>query len=126
MAKKEIELLSKRIQSLEMDVKQLKPDVILKRIKFIEETLFSTKDILNTKEVCLYLDITQRLHYKLTSSGEIPHFKPRGKMVFFEKKELVKWIKKNPCYGSTDIIESPSPELNSTNNNEEDTEEEQH
>ena len=126
MAKKEIELLSKRIQSLEMDVKQLKLDVILKRIKFIEERLFSTKDILNTKEVCLYLDISQSLLYKLTSSGEIPHFKPRGKMVFFEKKELVKWIKKNPCYGSTDIIESPSPELNSTNNNEEDTEEEQH
>ena len=85
MAKKEIELLSKRVQSLEILVKELKLEVVLKRIKFIEETLFSTKDILNAKEVCLYLDISQSLLYKLTSSGEIPHFKPRGKMVFFEK-----------------------------------------
>ena len=90
MAKKEIELLSKRVQSLEILVKELKLEVVLKRIKFIEETLFSTKDILNAKEVCLYLDISQSLLYKLTSSGEIPHFKPRGKMVFFEKKELEK------------------------------------
>lgn len=126
MAKKEIELLSKRVQSLEILVKELKLEVVLKRIKFIEETLFSTKDILNAKEVCLYLDISQSLLYKLTSSGEIPHFKPRGKMVFFEKKELVEWIKQNPCYGSTDIIESPNPELNSTDNNEEDTQKEQH
>jgi len=125
-SKKEIERLEKRIQSLEMDVKQLKLDVVLKRIKFIEETLFSTKDILNAKEVCLYLDISQSLLYKLTSSGEIPHFKPRGKMVFFEKKELVEWIKKNPCYGSTDNVESPSPEFNTADNNEEDPEEEQH
>ena len=36
MAKKEIELLSKRVQSLEILVKELKLEVVLKRIKFIE------------------------------------------------------------------------------------------
>ena len=128
-SKKEIERLEKRIELLEMEIKQLKtvePEVINERLKLIEETLYSTKDILNMKEVGQYLDISQSLLYKLTCNGEIPHFKPRGKMIFFEKKELVEWIKKNPCYGSTDIIESPSPELNSTDNNEEDTQKEQH
>ena len=128
-SKKEIERLEKRIELLEMEIKQLKtvePKAINERFKLIEETLYSTKDILNMKEVGQYLDISQSLLYKLTCNGEIPHFKPRGKMIFFEKKELVEWIKKNPCYGSTDIIESPSPELNSTDNNEEDTQKEQH
>ena len=128
-SKKEIERLEKRIELLEMEFKQLKtvePKAINERFKLIEETLYSTKDILNMKEVGQYLDISQSLLYKLTCNGEIPHFKPRGKMIFFEKKVLVEWIKQNPSYVSRENPDSHSSELNSTNNNEEDSEEEQH
>lgn len=56
MAKKktEYELLAKRIELLEMQVKELttvEPEVINERLKSIEETLYTTKDILNMKEV---------------------------------------------------------------------------
>ena len=98
MAKKEIEQLTRRIQLLEMQIMELKtvdPVIINERLKAIEDALYTTKDILNMKEVCQYLDISQSLLYKLTCSGEIPHFKPRGKMIFFEKKELIAWIKRN-------------------------------
>lgn len=128
-SKKEIERLEKRIELLEMEIKQLKtvePKAINERFKLIEETLYSTKDILNMKEVGQYLDISQSLLYKLTCNGEIPHFKPRGKMIFFEKKVLVEWIKQNPSYVSRETLNSHSPELNTADNNEEDTEEEQH
>lgn len=73
--KKELEKLEKRIELLEMQVKELKtvePDVINERFKEINEALYSTKDILNMKEVGLYLDISQSLLYKLTCNGEIP------------------------------------------------------
>ena len=110
MAKKEIEQLEKRVEGLEkrvelleMQLKELKsidPDAIDKRFKSIEETLYSTKEILNMKDVCQYLDISQSMLYKLTCNGEIPHFKPRGKTIFFEKKELIRWIKKNGKSGS--------------------------
>ena len=103
MAKKEIELLQKRIELLEMQLKELKaldPDIINQRLKSIEETMYSTKDILNVKEVCQYFDISQSLLYKLTCNDEIPHYKPRGKMILFEKKELVKWVKKSGKCGS--------------------------
>lgn len=128
-SKKEIERLEKRIELLEMEIKQLKtvePKAINERFKLIEETLYSTKDILNMKEVGQYLDISQSLLYKLTCNGEIPHFKPRGKMIFFEKKVLVEWIKQNPSYVSKETPDSHSLELNTADNNEEDTEEEQH
>jgi excisionase family DNA binding protein len=127
MAKKEIELLEKRIELLEMQLKELQtvqPAVINERLKSIEETLYSTKDILNMKEVCQYLDISQSLLYKLTCSGEIPHFKPRGKMIFFEKEELVKWIKTNRDCGLGENHEPSDTESNESSNNEEDTEEE--
>ena len=110
MAKKEIEQLEKRVDRLEkglelmkMQIKELKsvdPDTIDKRFKSIEETLYSTKEILNMKDVCNYLDISQSMLYKLTCNGEIPHFKPRGKTIFFEKKELIRWIKNNGKSGS--------------------------
>ena len=128
-SKKEIERLEKRIELLEMEIKQLKtvePEAINERFKLIEETLYSTKDILNMKEVGQYLDISQSLLYKLTCNGEIPHFKPRGKMIFFEKKVLVEWIKQNPSYVSKETSDSHSIELNTADNNEEDLKEEQH
>ena len=130
MAKKEIELLQKRIELLEMQLKELKtfdPGIINQRLKSIEETLYSTKDILTMKEVCQYLDISQSLLYKLTCNGEIPHFKPRGKIIFFEKKELIKWIKNNGNRGSDEIRELPSQEPNdSCDNEKENSKEEQH
>lgn len=103
MAKKEIERLEQRVELLEMQVKEMKtvePDIINQRLKNMEDTLYSAKEILNMKEVCQFLDISQSLLYKLTCNGEIPHFKPHGKIIFFEKKELVKWIKRNGKKGS--------------------------
>jgi excisionase family DNA binding protein len=98
MAKKEIEHLTRQIELLEMQIKELKtvdPDVVNERLKSLEDAIYTTKEILNMKDVCQYLDISQSLLYKLTCTGEIPHFKPRGKMIFFEKKELIAWIKRN-------------------------------
>ena len=128
MAKKktEYELLAKRIELLEMQVKELttvEPEVINERLKSIEETLYTTKDILNMKEVCQYLDISQSLLYKLTCSGEIPHFKPRGKMIFFEKKELIEWIKKIN-FLSSEITKGSSKTISNDSTNYEENEKE--
>ena len=124
--KTEYELLAKRIELLEMQVKELttvEPEVINERLKSIEETLYTTKDILNMKEVCQYLDISQSLLYKLTCSGEIPHFKPRGKMIFFEKKELIEWIKKGNLL-SSEITKGSSKTISNDSTNYEENEKE--
>ena len=129
MAKKEIEQLTRRIELLEMQIKELRtvdPVVINERFKAIEDALYTTKDILNMKEVCQYLDISQSLLYKLTCNGEIPHFKPRGKMIFFEKKELIEWIKRNRENDSEPISPSIIIETDKSGNNEEKVKKEQH
>ena len=129
MAKKEIEQLTRRIELLEMQIMELKtvnPVIINERLKAIEDALYTTKDILNMKEVCQYLDISQSLLYKLTCSGEIPHFKPRGKMIFFEKKELIEWIKRNRENDSESISPSIIIETDKSGNNEEKVKKEQH
>ena len=50
MAKKEIEHLTRRIELLEMQIKELKtvdPDVIKERLKSLEDAIYTTKEILN-------------------------------------------------------------------------------
>lgn len=34
--------------------------------------------------------------YKLTSAQKIPHYKPSGKMLYFDREELEKWLLQNP------------------------------
>ena len=44
---------------------------------------------------CMYIGVSESMLYKLTSSKEIPHYKPRGKMVYFAKEELDEWLLQN-------------------------------
>ena len=129
MAKKEIEHLTRQIELLEMQIKELKtvdPDVVNERLKSLEDAIYTTKEILNMKDVCQYLDISQSLLYKLTCTGEIPHFKPRGKMIFFEKKELIAWIKSNKVNDQEFSIQSVNMESKESEIDEEAVKKEQY
>ena len=53
------------------------------------------KETLNLKEAARYLNMSCSHLYKLTSAKEIPHYKPRGKQVYFERRELDKWLLQN-------------------------------
>ena len=72
---------------------------IIERLNAIERKLdelaVANKDVLNLKEAAKYLNVSCSHLYKLTSAKEIPHYKPRGKQVFFERKELDKWLLQN-------------------------------
>jgi len=74
-------------------------EAIIERLKSIErkieELAALNKEVLNLKEAAKYLNVSCSHLYKLTSAKEIPHFKPRGKQVFFEKKELDSWLLQN-------------------------------
>ena len=74
-------------------------DNILERLNAIERKLdelaILKKETLTLKEAAKYLDISRSHLYKLTYRKEIPHYKPRGKQVFFERKELDQWLLQN-------------------------------
>lgn len=50
------------------------------------------KNILTVDEVINYTGFSQKQIYKLTSSRQIPHYKPSGRKLFFKKDELDEWI----------------------------------
>ena len=69
--------------------------LILERLNRLEKLLIENKEVLTFDEACDYTGISRSYLYKLTASGKIPHSKPNGKMLFFEKKKLVEWLLQN-------------------------------
>lgn len=54
------------------------------------------KTILTFAEACIYTGFSESYMYKLTSGRKIPHSKPCGKKIFFNKDLLEKWLLGNP------------------------------
>ena len=69
--------------------------LILERLDRLEKLLIANKEVLTFEETCDYTGISRSYLYKLTSAGKIPHSKPNGKMLFFEKRKVVDWLLQN-------------------------------
>ena len=57
--------------------------------------LIANKKVLNFNEACEYTGISRSYMYKLTASRNVPHTKPSGKVIFFDKEKLDEWLLKN-------------------------------
>lgn len=58
-------------------------------------TLFATKEILTSEETALYMGVSKSYLYKLTMRREIPHYKPLGKLCYFNRQEIEAWLQSN-------------------------------
>ena len=74
-------------------------NIILNKLTAIENLLEATNPTkpLTLPEAAKFLDLSPSHLYKLTSERKIPHFKPSGKKIYFDKSELVQWLKRNPA-----------------------------
>lgn len=57
--------------------------------------VFCTKEVLTSEETARYMGISRSYLYKLTMRQEIPHFKPMGKIVYFNRTEVEQWLQSN-------------------------------
>ena len=64
------------------------------RVAELEKQVFHTKNVLSFEEASRFL--SKSYLYKLTSGNLIPHYKPQGKMLYFERAELEAWLRRNP------------------------------
>ena len=67
-----------------------------KRVEELEQMLFLTKNVLSFDEASKFLNLSKSYLYKLTSGNLIPHYKPQGKMLFFERADLEAWLRQIP------------------------------
>ena len=85
------------------------------RVEELEQMLFLTKNVLSFDEASKFLNLSKSYLYKLTSGNLIPHYKPQGKMLFFERADLEAWLRQNPIKTQAQIEQEAQKYILSSN-----------
>lgn len=81
------EIINERLSSIE--------NLLLEIHSKLEFSKNEEKDVMmNTAEVCKYLNLAKPTIYQKVSSRELPNYK-NGKSLHFSKKEIDEWMKSN-------------------------------
>jgi len=74
-------------------------EYIIQKLDSIERMLTEQnmlqKEVLTFNEAAIYLEVSHSHLYKMTSTGVIPSYKPNGKKLYFNRKELDSWLLSN-------------------------------
>ena len=80
---------------------------VFDKLTAIESLLVATQPKpLTFKEAAEFLDFSRSYLYRLTSQGRVPCYKPEGKRVYFDRAELVNWLKRNRIRPQEEIEET--------------------
>jgi excisionase family DNA binding protein len=69
-----------------------KDSKLLETLQNIQCSIQGQKSVLTFKEAAQFMGLSSSYLYKLTSRGKIPHYKPSGKMIYFNREELERWL----------------------------------
>lgn len=76
-----------------MDVKSNEMEEKLDKI--LNYSLLAAKNVLNIDDVAVLTGLSKSTLYKMTCSKEIPFYRPNGKLIYFDRKEIEGWMKRN-------------------------------
>lgn len=69
---------------------------VLSKLNTIEQySLLAAKNVLTIEDAALLTGLSRSHIYKLTSTKQIPYYKPNGKQIYFDRSELEAWMKQN-------------------------------
>ena len=64
----------------------------------VEQGALNTKEIWTSSDLMKYTGMSYSALTKLTSTGEIPYYKPTNGKLFFLKSEILEWIKNHRIF----------------------------
>lgn len=73
------------------------------KLDILTNAVLSNKQTLSIDEAAIYAALSVSYLYKLTSTQQIPHFKPRGKIIYFDRSELDEWLRQNRVKTTAEI-----------------------
>ncbi len=71
-------------------------NIIEQQLKEILNNQIASKEVLTLDETVLFTGFSKSYLYKLTSAGIIPHSKPLGKHLFFDRVQVQAWLLGKP------------------------------
>ena len=81
------------------------------RIEVLEHLLNQAKEVLNLEEAAIFMGISKSSLYKMTYKHELPFYRPNGKLIFFEKAELLKWMRKTAVKSEEQIEDAAKSKI---------------
>ncbi|MGZ8257213.1 MAG: helix-turn-helix domain-containing protein [Gallionella sp.] len=84
---------------------------IINKLDILTNAVLSNKNTLTLEECAAYIDVSVSHFYKLTSTQQIPHYKPRDKMVYFDRAELDSWLLQNRVATASEIEQKAANHL---------------
>lgn len=58
-------------------------------------SMLAAKNVLILDDVVILTGLSKSHLYKLTCTHQIPHYKPNGKLIYFDRAEIETWMKQN-------------------------------
>ena len=89
----------------------LKVESFEHRIEVLENTLSAAKEVLTLEEAALFMGISKSSLYKMTHKHELPFYRPNGKLIYFEKSELMKWMRQSRTMSETETKEAAAQHM---------------
>ena len=81
----------------------------LERIK--SYTLLAAKNVLGIDDMVALTGLSKSYIYKLTCRKEIPHYKPNGKLIYFDRQDIEGWMKQNRIISTVEAEQKASKYL---------------
>ena len=85
------------------------------RVNRLENLCYAAKEVLNMEEAATFLGIAKSTLYKMTHLNHLPYFKPAGKLIFFEKKALLDWVRGAKAMSEDEIRNEAAARLQEMN-----------
>ncbi len=77
---------------------------ISKQLDRIERySMLAAKNVLILDDVVILTGLSKSHLYKLTCTHQIPHYKPNGKLIYFDRAEIESWMKQNRVATESEI-----------------------
>lgn len=81
------------------------------RIEALENILHEAKDVLTLEEAALFMGISKSSLYKMTHKNVLPFYRPNGKLIYFEKAELLKWMRQGRTMSEAETKEAAAKKM---------------
>lgn len=79
--------------------------VMIKRGNHFQKEIFTIKDLM------AYTGFSDSTIHKLSAKKLIPHNKPTNGALFFDRLEIVEWIRKHKVYSDIEVLSKFSKQL---------------
>ncbi len=81
------------------------------RLTVTEDLLYEAKEVLTVEEAAKFLGLSKSFVYKMTHEGTLPFYKPNGKVCYFERAVLLKWMRSGKVSSKKEIEDAAQQKL---------------